>query len=86
MDVTRTVNREILKAAVQKIMFCQVSQEVLDVRNAVLIEAHRGETLATRLIVTGDLYDSVVRKNVEESTGSLADVTLSIYDGRELFS
>ena len=86
MDLERMANREILRYAVQRTITCPLNGRILDVRTAVHIEASRDEKIITSLTVSAEVYDETVKKNVEQTTGSLANVDLKIYDGRELFA
>lgn len=87
MNPEKIIDQEILRAAVQKTIFCPVSGDVLDVHSAVLVEARHRETGKgfTFLTVSSGIYDSTVKANIEATTGALAYAEITVYDGRELF-
>jgi hypothetical protein len=88
IDTDKIVARGVLRAAVQKTIFCPVSGGILDVKTSVLVEARHRETGKgfTSLTVSAEVYDSTVKRNIEATTGSLAYAVVTVYDGRELFA
>jgi len=73
-------DREILRYAVQREMFCPASGKILDVKTAVLL---MGEDIRPR-IMHAEIWDSIA----EEAMVAMAnlDLTPEVYDGRVLFA
>lgn len=85
-ELERRLNRETLRHAVGRTITCIVTGEILDVRNAVLVEAWRGDRLTTSLVVSAGAYDERVKANVASTSASRPDVRLVVLDGREIFA
>lgn len=80
--ITDTVNRELLKFAVQRNIFCRISGEVLDIRTAVLITGTKDGANVVNLCVTGEVFDNGRDDMIATATEN--GVTLEIIDGRAL--
>jgi hypothetical protein len=74
----KKVNRELLKYAVQRQIFCEFSGNVLDVRRAVLVE-----TGTRSWVVSTDRWDEV-----KDSILSLPELTgkVNVIDGRDYYT
>jgi hypothetical protein len=83
MDLETKVNREILRAAVAKTIMCQVSGHVLDVKSAVLAEIKFLSGNVTNVVVTGHEWTEDLKNKLSALPGV---VTLTVYDGRELYA
>jgi hypothetical protein len=77
--VTRKAQKEFLRSAVQRQMFCAVTKVVLDQADAVLLVPSKGPSC----VVTAAVWDKQA-DDVAEGCEA-AGVTLEVYDGRELF-
>lgn len=77
-QIARRANREILKYAVQRAMFCEFTGSVLDVRRAVLVEApHKS------YIITTEHWDKVKDSILDHP--SLAG-KVKVLDGRDYYT
>ncbi|MCP2341145.1 hypothetical protein [Actinomadura rupiterrae] len=78
-DLILIVARELLRFAVQRQIACPITGEVLDVANAVLVDAtdHGG----AMVVVTGEAWDQHEQTIRAKLGGTRADV----HDGRRLF-
>lgn len=82
-DPDTIANREALRYAVQRTIFCPQSGRVLDVRRAVLVEITMPDGKVRSGVYDADWFDSV-RHKLE--VGLEADrMTMAVHDGRELF-
>lgn len=80
--VDNAVDLETLRYAVGKVMFCQKTGMVLDVRTAVMVTAGKdGEQPMTR-VVTGEVWDSVAAEFMAGAENIGARV--QVLDGREM--
>jgi hypothetical protein len=70
------VDRELLRFAVQRAIFCPVSKVVLDVRTAVLVDAR--DTGKGMAVMTADVFDER-KAALDEQIG-----TYTVVDGRTL--
>lgn len=77
--LARQLGQALLRYAVQRYMFCQISGAVLDMRSAVLIDG--SDNGLGMMVVTARVYDIAA----ETLAARLGD-DIDIYDGRELFS
>jgi hypothetical protein len=81
------VNRELIKFAVQREIFCPYTKVVLDVRRAVLIQ----QTGAGAIVCSADYWDKVrgsVLNGIEDAkaAGRLpADYAVEVLDGRDYY-
>ena len=73
--ITRTANRELLRYAVSRAMFCPITGRILDVRDAVLVITADGGSM----VMAGDVWD-VGGDNVR----TRCDVT-DVIDGRVMW-
>lgn len=78
--IERMADREILRYAVQREIFCPASGKILDIRRAVLL---MGEGIKAR-VVHADVWDEHEGKILAAIDEQ--GLTPEVYDGRELFS
>ena len=74
------IDREALKHAVSRHIFCQRTGVILDVRTAVLFTVIKGEQRGA-MVLTGTAWDAIA-----EQTAALADeagAALEVIDGRQ---
>lgn len=71
--------REVLLAAVQRAMFCQITGKVLDRASAVLVIPTQGGTV----VMAAGVWDE--RHLEVAETAAAANVAFEVYDGRELW-
>lgn len=77
--MAKKAQREVLKAAVQRAIFCPFSGRLLDVRNAVWVAPAVGPAA----VITAELWDE--KKDLIAEGCESHGVALEVYDGRELF-
>lgn len=77
--ITRKGQQELIRAAVQRQMFCPVTKRTLDMRTAVLLMPSKGPSY----VVDATVWDKQA-DDVAEGCDA-AGVTLEVYDGREVF-
>jgi hypothetical protein len=77
MNIETTVNRQVLKAAVQRAIFCPFTGKCLDTRKAVLVTKN-GQGSA---IMDGAFYDAEGKAKLDEAFGA---GTYEVIDGRKL--
>lgn len=77
--IEKMADREILRYAVQREIFCPVSGKILDVRRSVLL---MGEGIKT-YVVHADVWDEIGYAALDACTEQ--GLTAEVYDGRELF-
>lgn len=82
MDIETIANKQVLKYAVQRAIFCKRSGVVLDVRRAVLWTVTNAEGKSASECVTGEVWDKLepVLRDVCEKQ----NVTLEVIDGRKM--
>ncbi len=79
-DIELGVKRETLRYAVSRQMFCPYSDDLLDVRSAVLIDgSDHGHKMH---IMTATVYDQIVENGIWEKWNR---DEYEVLDGRELF-
>jgi hypothetical protein len=83
----RFLGRELVKAAVQRQIFCPFSNVILDMRRAVLLDSTDAPQGGTMTIMTGDVYDKLL--GILADQGSSLEAAYGrpvvVYDGRVLF-
>lgn len=79
-----TLRRNLVKYAVQRQIFCQATEQVLDMRRAVLVEVSHPENGKATLILSGDAYDERIAPKLAQFLAN--GLTVEIHDGRGLFS
>lgn len=78
-EMIRRGQREVVKAAVQRAMFCQFTGHLLDMkRTVVLMSAEQGT-----VVLEAELWDE--RKDAVAAALAKSGTTLEVYDGRELW-
>ncbi|MDH6462082.1 hypothetical protein M2302_002257 [Micromonospora sp. A200] len=80
-DRDAALNREVLRQAVARNMFCSASRRVLDVRTAVYVSATTAGRVAA-VVLDGEVYDRI-RPDIEVLALAKGS-TLEIIDGRTL--
>lgn len=84
-DVEVTVNREVLRYAVQRAIFCPVTNNVLDVRRAVLVTISVTGQRDVIQIMTATAWDVAEQRVRDGILAQYPDATFEVLDGRELF-
>lgn len=89
MDVlTAKVNRELIKYAVMRAIFCPYTGEVLDMRRAVLVQPNHGSA-SVCTAAFWDAHSQTVRDGIQQAKdeGKLpADYEIEILDGRDYYT
>jgi hypothetical protein len=80
--MTQEVNRQVLLYAVQRKMFCDITGQILDVRDSVLVTGEKDGQTVVNLCVKGTAWDD----GAEDAKAKAEDlgVVLDIIDGRNL--
>ena len=84
MDMETIPGRAVLKGAVQRQLFCQVTQQVLDVKRAVACEIYFPSGNVATIVVTADAWPQI-KDGFPEMVADGTATKVEIYDGRELF-
>lgn len=77
--IERIVDREILRYAVQREIFCPATGKILDISTAVLM---MGDGIKTR-VIQAEVWDEIGAEALELCKAQ--GLTPEVYDGRELF-
>ncbi len=82
-DQERFLNQETVRAAVMRMITCQRTGKVLDMRTAVYVLLVKGE-LRRAYVFTGDAWDAM--KDDVAADAVAAGATIEVTDGREVFA
>lgn len=83
---TREIQRQALRYAVQRAIFCPVTGEVLDMRRAVDVTVRRNGAIATTMVMAAHAWDTQGPAAMSAVSEAFPDATWEILDGRELWS
>lgn len=82
MTMEQTINRNLLRYAVQQAMFCPRCQRVLDMTRAVNVDITSGTETASKTLCTG-CYDAAAPRL--QAIATEKNLRLDVLDGRVLF-
>lgn len=84
MDMDTKVDREILRHAVSRKMFCDVTKDILDVTKTIGLEVTYRSGTSSWFLVTAAKWPEV-EGNVESIEAMASVASVKIYNGPQLF-
>lgn len=90
--LTARMNRELIKYAVQRKIFCDLTGNVLDMARAVVIDVEADQKVIAHMVLTASAWDEagesiMARLAHMTETGQVpAPVVIDVLDGRDYFT